>query len=186
MRRNTVAVLGCVLLAAWTAGAGTYRRLTLDALVQGSTYIVYGRVTESRAFWDSGTRMIWTRTEIQVFDSTKGQPGTAIPITEPGGVLNGSGELYPGTPQFRTNQELVIFVYRAPGNRLRVTGSLQGLYSVNIDPESGERLVAPAAPRPEIVYEEGSPYSQNIKQQLRGPERLSRFLYTIREKAASR
>jgi hypothetical protein len=185
-RMKRAALLVLVLLLALSAGAATFRRLTLEALVQGSTYVVYARVIDTHPIWDAATRMIWTRTEIQVLDGPKGQPGSTLSITEPGGILSGTGELYPGTPQFKVNQELVLFLYRAPGDRIRVTGALQGVYAVKTDPETGERLVLPTTPPPEIIFEEGSPYAQTVKQQAPGPERLSRFLYNIRLKSANR
>ncbi|MBZ5495125.1 MAG: hypothetical protein LAP85_01880 [Acidobacteriia bacterium] len=185
-RRLGVVAFGGFLLLALAAGAATYRRMSLDALVQGSDYVIYGRVIESRPLWDPATRMIWTRTEIRVIDGPKGQAGITLAVTEPGGILDGVGELYPGTPQFRADQEVVLFLYRAPGNRVRVTGLQQGVYAVTIDGQTGERTVTPAAPPPEIVYEEGSPSARTLSQQAPGPEKLSRFLYNIRQKAQTR
>jgi len=185
-RRNGIAVLAGILLISLAAGASTYRRMTLDTLIQSSAFVVYGRIVESRPAWDAATRMIWTHTGIQVLDGLKGQPGATVTVTEPGGILGDIGQLYPGIPQFRVGQEAVVFIYHAPGQRLRVTGALQGVYAVRTDPSTGEKLAFPAVPPLEVVYEEGSVYSRTANQQAPGPEGLSRFLYTIRQKAASR
>jgi hypothetical protein len=160
--------------------------MSLDALVANSEYVVYGRVVASHVAWDSSTSAIWTRTEIQVRDAVKGRPGDLIAVTEPGGVINGHGEFYPGTPQFRLNEEVVLFLYRAPGNRLRVVGSSQGMYDVSTDGVLGQRVVASAIPQIQTVYQVGSPALQTAKSRGAAPQMLSSFLRTIREKAAAK
>ena len=185
-RNSGIVVFVLILFAALTTEAATYRRMSIDALVQGSDYIIYGRVIESRPLWDSATRSIWTCTEILIVDGPKGQAGTTLTVTEPGGILDGVGELYPGTPQFRVDQEVVLFLYRAPGNRTRVTGLQQGVYQVSVDRQTGERLVTPTLPQPEVVYEEGSPSAKAALRQAPGPDKLSHFLYTLRQKALNR
>ena len=182
---------GWILVAALCLGevctlAATYRSMSLDALVANSEYIVYGRVAASRVAWDASTKAIWTRTEIQVLDGAKGRPGNLIAVTEPGGVINGHGEFYPGTPRFRLNEELVLFLYRAPGNRLRVVGSTQGIYAVSTDPTLGQRIVAGESQRIQTVYQAGSPSLQAAKDRAAAPRVLSGFLRMIREKAAAK
>lgn len=185
-RNNGIVVFVLILFAALTTDAATYRRMSIDALVQGSDYVIYGRVIASRPLWDSATRMIWTSTEVLVLDGPKGQAGITLTVTEPGGILNGVGELYPGTPQFRVDQEVILFLYRAPGNRMRVTGLQQGVYQVSVDRQTGERLVTPTLPQPEVVYEEGSPSAQAAMRQTPGPDKLSHFLYALRQKSLNR
>lgn len=179
-------LLAALFLSAICAPAATYRSMSLDALVASSEYVVYGRVVASHVAWDSVTRAIWTRTEIRVLDGAKGRPGNLIAVTEPGGVINGHGEFYPGTPQFRMNSELVLFLYRAPGNRLRVLGSSQGIYIVSTDLSRGQRIVASAAQQIQTVYPAGSPSLQTAKSVVASPQMLSSFLRTIREKAAEK
>lgn len=166
--------------------AATYRSMSLDALVANSEYVVYGRVSGSHVAWDSATRAIWTRTEIQVLDGVKGRPGNLVAVTEPGGVINGHGEFYPGTPQFRLNTEVVLFLYRAPGNRLRVVGSTQGIYNVSTDLLLGQRVVASAGQQIQTVYQAGSPTLQTARSRVAAPQMLNSFLRTIREKAAAK
>jgi hypothetical protein len=188
MKRTAGVMAGLValLLAEWTAQGAIYRRMSLDSLVQDSELVVYGRVIASRALWDPATATIWTRTEFLVIDGPKGQPGKSVTVTEPGGTVNGRGVVYPGTPQFRLEQECVLFLYRAAGNRLRVTGLLQGVYAVATDRTTGERWAQPVLPQPEIAYETGSQAAQTVKRLAAGPENLSQFLYTIRVKASNR
>jgi hypothetical protein len=186
MQRTWFAVAAWILGAALAAGGASYQRMSFDALVENSTFIVYGRIMDTHAYWDAATRSIWTRTDVQVLDGPKGQSGGALTITEPGGILDGSGELYPGTPQFQRGREFVLFLYKAEGNRLRVTGAMQGVYCVSVDSQTGQQVVTPAVAPQEQIYEEGSPAAQSLKRSAPGPERLSSFLYSIRRKALNR
>lgn len=175
-----------LFLSSVCALAATYRSMSLDALVANSDFVVYGRVASSHVAWDSVTKAIWTRTEIRVLEGAKGHLGNLIEVTEPGGVINGHGEFYPGTPQFRLNSEVVLFLYRAPGNRLRVVGSSQGIYVVSTDLSRGQRVVASAAEQLHTVHEAGSPSLQAEKTRAAAPQTLNSLLRTVREKAAER
>lgn len=179
-------LLATLFLSAICTLAATYRSMSLDALVANSEYVVYGRVVASHVAWDSATRAIWTRTEVQVLDGAKGRPGNLIVVTEPGGVINGHGEFYPGTPQFRLNEEVVLFLYRAPGNRLRVVGSSQGIYNVSTDLSPGQRVVVSAGQQIQIDYPTGSSSLQTAKSRAAAPQVLNSFLRAIREKAAAK
>jgi hypothetical protein len=180
-----IAILVLLLFSA-AASAAVYRRLNFDALVQGSDLVVYGRVIGSQAIGDPATGIIWTRTQIRVLEGAKGKPGSTVMITEPGGVFNGRGQLYPGTPQFSPNQEVVVFLYRAPGDRFRVTGSVQGLFAVQTTDATGDRKVRSIAARSEIAVESGSSYQRSQESSESFPEALNRFLAAVREKAAGR
>lgn len=178
--------IGFVILFAVCTQAATYRRLSFDSLIAASDYVIYGRAASSHAYRDPATGAIWTETQFQVLDCVKGRSGQAITVTEPGGVLDDRGELYPGMPQFRVNAELVLFLYRAPGNRLRVVGALQGVYAVSKDPADGQRMVACAASRQQIFYQEGASLAATAKSANTAPEMLNSFLQSIRRKAAAR
>ena len=171
------------VVPARAAGSG---RMSVDRLADNSDAIIYARVIGNRPYWDSGTQAIWTRTDLQVLDAPKGNPGSLLSIEEPGGILTGRGEIYPGVPQFQVGQEAVLFLYRAPGNRLRVTGMLQGVFLVSADRVTGIRMARPAAPGPESAFEEGSPNAQAARQDAARPEVLGRFLMVLREKGRAR
>ena len=179
-------LLLAVLLIVLPADASTHRPMSFDALVQNSDLIIYGRVLESRPARDPAVGMIWTRTDVLVLDCPKGQAASVVSISEPGGIADGKGEFYPGTPQFRAGQELVLFLNWAPGNRLRVTGAMQGVYHVARDGRTGELIALPVVKPQETIFEEGSPYAASVKQQASGPPKLSRFLYTIRQRVTNR
>ena len=145
---------------------------------------IFGWPGMGRLFWDAATRTIWTSTQIAVLDAAKGRPGATVLVTEPGGVVGDTGHLFPGVPRFAPNQEVVAFLYQAPGDRLRVVGLWQGIYGVSVDPATGERLARPAAGKPETVYQE----LRLLPPPGAAPatRRLGELLLQIRERAGSR
>jgi len=174
----------CVVLSV-PAVAGSLRWAGLDALVRDSDYVIYGRVVATRCVWDSATRTIWTQTDFQVLDGPKGNPKSTITVTEPGGVIGEVGHLFPGVPRFAETQEWVVFLYRASGDRLRVTGLSQGAYDVATDPVSAEKTVQLAVPQQLSVVESSAPPSkQNLPKMV--TSRLRDFLGLVRQKVGSR
>jgi hypothetical protein len=181
----TVVLVSLLQLNPRSSSAATVAALTLDTLIQKSEYVVYGRAVGTRSFWDPATSTIWTRTELLVLDGAKGRAGKTIMITEPGGVLGDIAHLFPGMPRFVDGGEVVLFLYNAPGNRIRVLGSQQGVYDVLRDRDSGERIVRPAVEHPESIVQDNRMAFGAQPGQLR-PRRLSEFLASVRERASNR
>lgn len=157
--------------------------MSMEGVLAESEDVVYARALGARCFLDASTATIWTETEFLVLDVPKGRTGRTVVVTEPGGVLGDVGHLIPGSPRFETNREFVLFLYRAPGNRLRVVGLQQGLFSVFLDRRTGERMVHSSAGSGETVYESDSTPSRFAFPQTR---RLGDFLHAIRERSPRR
>ena len=185
--------LVCFILALgtalyWSAGfspAATIPELTFDTLIQKSEYVVYGRAVGTRSFWDPATSTIWTETELVVLDEAKGHSGKTLVITEPGGVLGDIAHVFPGLPRFAGGEEVVLFLYAAPGKRIRVLGLRQGVYEVLRDPNSGERIVRPSVEHAELIVPDNRIALRSQPSDTR-PRRLSEFLASVREKASNR
>jgi hypothetical protein len=186
LRKHTIFAVFLPVLAGVLGMAAVTGRMTLDALVSSSRLVIYGRVMQARAERDPDTGTIWTRTEIMILDGIVGPAESTLVITEPGGRMGDRIELYPGVPRFLPGQEVVVFAYQAPGNRWRVTGQLQGLFVVETDRRSGSRMARPLYLPTETVYEEGSQAERDAVPTSGGGTNLSRFLFDIRQKAATR
>ena len=187
MSRNAsaAALMLVVLMSAGVAIAAAVRAADLAGLIDRSDYIVYGRVLWHHPIWDQATQTIWTITELQVLDGPKGRLGSVVRVTEPGGVLGDVGHIFPGVPRFRTNQEVVLFLYQASGNRIRVTGMQQGVFLVMTDGATRDRLLQPLVPLRETVYEAERSHSIPLRQRA-GQQRLDDLLLTIRQRAINK
>ncbi len=158
MRRALVGIVLAALAVVANAGlsdAATVRPMALRALIDRSDFVVYARVLGNHGVWDPATQTIWTVTDLRVLDGPKGHVGSILRVTEPGGVIGDIGHLFPGVPKFEENQELVLFLYSAAGNRVRVLGLYQGVYYVSTDAVTKEKVARPAVQAREPVYEAG-------------------------------
>lgn len=190
MSPGTSVLLGLIAVASILAAPGhaaTVRPLDFDALVARADAVVYGRVRASRSFWDSTTRSIWTESEVLVSDCAKGRTGPTVVIAEPGGVLGDVAHLVPGAPRLEQDAEVVLFLYDAPGGRLRVVGLRQGIYQVVRDPGTGERLARPALLQSEEVRAGGGPAATvSAARPARGELQLGELLERIRARGNAR
>ena len=114
-----------------------------------------------------------------------GEVGRTVRITEPGGILGNVGHWIPGVPQFAADREAVVFLYGAPGNRLRVLGLGQGVYNVFRDPTTGDLLARPSLETREIVYEQGRSLAR-APGEILNTRKLGEFLFLIRRRASIR
>lgn len=142
MSRSFAIVLVYVVLTA-RAGAVTVAPLSFDELVNESTAVVYGRVSDVRGQWSDDRRRIDSFVTIEVFGRYKGSAGESLTFTVPGGQVGRYMNLVPGAPSFTRGDRAVLFL-TARGPRLPITtGFTQGIYRVNVDSRTGTAFVLP-------------------------------------------
>lgn len=122
-------VLLVVLLFAGSSYATTVQRLGLEDLVKKAHTIVVGRVVNSRTYWNSNRKLIFTSYTIQVDESIKGQAAGSLEVTTIGGKI-GDVELHvAGMPAFQNGENAVVFVEQS-GAFQTVLGLGQGKFTV--------------------------------------------------------
>jgi hypothetical protein len=136
-RRNfllTLFLIGIVLIAL-VARATTLVRLTFPELVKDSSAIAHVRCRSSQAVFENGE--IWTDTSFDVLESAKGNLPATITVRQPGGKLAGLESRVDGTPQFRANEEVYLFLVAQSGARLFLVGWSQGTFRVRKNVRTG-------------------------------------------------
>jgi hypothetical protein len=118
-------------LLAVGAVATSVVQLSLEELIDQSNLIVSGRITRSWTDWDAQHQYIWTHYEISVSNTHKGQPGSTVIISEPGGIIGDRGMTIAGTVSYLTGENVLVFLNRVPNGYLRTTGWGQGGYTVD-------------------------------------------------------
>jgi hypothetical protein len=106
----------------------TLERLTLDDMIAKSTAIVRGKVAGSSATV-SGP-VIYTNYTVQVSERLKGQAGTSVEVSVPGGVANGLRQTFAGAPTLNTGDDFVFFLYTGRDGRTSIIGLTQGLFAL--------------------------------------------------------
>ena len=109
--------------------------------MDGSQYIVHGRVIHTWTQWDARHSYIWTHHELEVADVLRGGARASITVSEPGGSLDGVHQAFSGTLPFASGEEVVVFLYRTPVGYLRVAGGGQGKFTIDASGRAHEHAM---------------------------------------------
>ncbi len=110
--------VGVAIAAAPQASATTIVPQSIDTMVQRAHVVVRAIPVADSAVssWDEGHRLIVTRTKLKVLETFCGdaQADAEIEVETLGGFIESEKiELYvPGSPVFRPNEQVVLFLYR--------------------------------------------------------------------------
>jgi len=144
---------GLVLAFGWLPLFGaTLEQLSLADMIQKSTAIVRGTVTLSRTA-ASGS-IIYTHYIIRVTESFKGNSQGTVDVAVPGGTANNLRQTFPGTPQFKTGDDYVFFLWTGRSGLTQILGLTQGLFALS--PGSGDTPTATRAASQEVMLEKGT------------------------------
>jgi hypothetical protein len=130
-----------VLAFASAADAATARLLTLDELLDRSTYVVVATPGERRSLWEdlpSGKRIV-TYTRVAIERAVDGAPGTELWVRTLGGAVDKIGQAVPGEAQLATGARAMMFLVNV-GGVVVVTAMAQGHFPVVADDKGVQRL----------------------------------------------
>lgn len=131
-------LIGIVLIAI-VANATTLVHLRFQELVSYSSAIARVQCMGSDTRMENGE--IWTDTRFRVIESQKGTLPATIVVRQPGGKLQNLHSHVEGTPEFRTGEEVFLFLSGKPGKQFNVVGWSQGTFRIHRDPRTGEESV---------------------------------------------
>ncbi|MFK7990959.1 MAG: hypothetical protein AB8I08_33370 [Sandaracinaceae bacterium] len=117
------------------ASATVMVEIPLDTMIRDADVIVHGRVVESgvRMNANGDSFVPETLTTVQVTEWLDGEDrGETVTLRELGGIWQGGGLHYEGTPRYRVGEEVILFLERRPEapNDLRTMGMVQGKFFV--------------------------------------------------------
>jgi len=127
-------------IASGEAEATTLSTLSVDQMTDASDLVVRGTITEIWTDKDSNG-YIWTRAQLNVTDSLKGDAGDQLVISQLGGQYMNDAAWIEGAARFSIGEEGLFFLTtNKDGTRLSPVGMWQGKYTVRIDPDSGKEI----------------------------------------------
>ena len=139
---STLAIPSLLVLSP-RAEALTARLLTLDELVEQSTYVVVGTAGEHRSLWEdmpTGRRIV-TYTRVAVERAVVGAPGSELWVRTLGGAVDKIGQAVPGEAQLTTGQRSLLFLYQGK-SAVVVTAMSQGHFPIVADDKGVDRLAS--------------------------------------------
>ena len=131
-------LIGLALIAA-VAQATTLVRLRFQDLVHYSNSIARVRCLHADTLMENGE--IWTDTTFRVLSHNKGYLPEEIVVRQPGGTFQHLHSNVDGTPEFRSGEEVYLFLVAHPGNPFLIVGWTQGTFRIHRDLRSGGETV---------------------------------------------
>lgn len=120
--------------------------LSQDQLVDASSAIVRAVITE---IWtEEDTRgVVWTRAQLEVSDTYKGDPEVkAYIIDQLGGRFGGNATDMDAGARFSVGEEAIFFLETLGNGRTSPVGLSQGKFTTRMDPYSQQKIVLRFAP----------------------------------------
>ena len=141
-RRILPALAVAALLAAGATGAGasTFLKQSVGDLIQSSRGIVHAQVTDIRAEWNADHTFIFSYVTLEVKRALLGTKHAYETVRVPGGIVDGYRVVMEGAPDFKTGDNVVVFLGAWDDGALMVEGYYQGLSKVDRDAAGNEML----------------------------------------------
>lgn len=121
-----------LFLCAGTLGATTVVRLDDAELTKKSEYVLQGTIEKVESAVRPGPIQVCTVVHLRVEDVWKGDWLEPVAyLSMPGGTLDGTRVVVPGTPSFAAGEEVVVFVREISTGERILTGLTQGQFRVH-------------------------------------------------------
>jgi hypothetical protein len=108
--------------------ATTVEKMDLPQLVSVSNNIVEGRVASTETRFEENT--IFTYTTVNISDPLKGDRRRSVVLKHPGGVIGSRALIVSGIPQFKTGDQVIVFLRDRKDGTFDVVGLGQGKYDI--------------------------------------------------------
>ncbi len=123
------------------SAATTMVPLTVEQMVDVSSTVIRGTVTEVWTEPDPTSKSVWTYAQVEVEKVLKGSTYTDVLVLEqPGGLWGTAETIVEGVARFSVGEEGYFFVEQLASGRSVTAGMFQGKYNVIFDPYSREEL----------------------------------------------
>jgi hypothetical protein len=126
-------------LLAVVANATTLARLRFEDLAKQATAVARVRCTGAESKWQNGE--IWTETQFEVEEQSKGDLPGLITVRMLGGVVGPLHSHVEGVPAFHAGEEAYLFLWAGEGEPYRVLGWTQGTFRIARDARTGLETV---------------------------------------------
>ena len=113
--------------------ATTVKRFSLEQMVHGSQRIMLGRCVSRQTYWNKNRTRIYTATRFEVTEDLKGESRRTATVVTVGGTIDGMTLVVSGTPQFREQEEVLLFLEAGKSGNWILMGLSQGMFRITAD-----------------------------------------------------
>jgi hypothetical protein len=123
------------------AGKAQVIKMSSKDLTDKSTAVLYGKCSKVKCEWNSKKDKIYTYVTVVPEAYIKGNLGSEVTLTIPGGQVGDIRYEVSDMPLFVEGEETVAFVWTNPSGKNLVTGGYQGKMKIEKDSKTGKRMV---------------------------------------------
>jgi len=123
-------------------GMAQLRMMTVKELTQESSSILYGKCLKTESAWNETGDMIFTTVTIAPEYYMKGDLGSFVRITVPGGQVGNIIYQVSEMPAFTKGEEVIAFIWEHPSGKHLITGGYLGKLKIDVDAITGRRTVS--------------------------------------------
>lgn len=145
LRCITAVVIALTFILTTPANATQIPYRSVESMGSDAPFVVRGEVSGVRTFWNDTHSRILTEVSVQVSERYKGAPPREVRIVQMGGVLDGVRMTVAGSLEWKSGEDVVLFLEDSLPGRYRVAGFTQGKFEVQRDPRTGEEFVMQAS-----------------------------------------
>ncbi len=110
-------------------------------LTKESTAVLYGRCSKVKSEWNEKKGIIITCVTVVPEEYIKGNLGSEVILTIPGGQVGDIIYEVSDMPFFAEGEEVIAFVWKNPAGKNLITGGSQGKLKIEKDRKTGKRMV---------------------------------------------
>jgi len=151
------------------------KSMSAEELTLESNSILYGKCTNMESAWTDDGGMILTTVTVVPEYYVKGNMGSEVTITVPGGQVGDIIYEVSEMPAFQKGEEVFAFIWKHPSGLNLITGGYQGKLKIDKDEKTGIRTVQGKALGKEKSREDKESLKPNKKATLAKtkPEKVS-------------
>jgi hypothetical protein len=117
-------------------------KMSAKDLTSKSTAVLYGKCSKVKCEWNDKKNKIYTYVTVVPEAYIKGNLGSEVTLTVPGGQVGNIKYEVSDMPLFVEGEETVAFVWTNPAGKNLVTGGYQGKMKIEKDSKTGKRMVS--------------------------------------------
>jgi hypothetical protein len=117
--------------------------ITMSAkdLTEQSTSVLYGKCSKIKSEWSADKSIIYTYVTVVPEEYIKGNLGSEVTLTIPGGQVGDIKYEVSDMPLFNEGEDVVAFIWTNPAGKNLITGGSQGRMKIEKDAKTGKRMV---------------------------------------------
>ena len=143
--------------------ASPARQADLAELVELSSDVLVGKVSQSESYWDGGR--IMTRHVLETSDVWRGTERSSGPVhfVTLGGRVGEIAQWVSGAPRFRVGEEVILFLARSLRDELHPVGLSQGVFRVGDAAQVSSKLIRRDLKAFEFINPIAAPFPTQLK-----------------------